>query len=824
LIEHFDLNNLNFDIDPSIVFKLGEDLVTDDFQALIELAKNSFDADSKFVNIIIETGQNSYKDSFFKDAQGSIIIEDHGFGMSIETILKSWLIISNSEKLLFKKEGKTTKLGRTPLGDKGLGRLASQRLGNNLEIITFPENKEIGYYLRIKWSDFKNKTKLSDVKIYAEEIPNTGVKGTKLIISELKDLLIWHDQEDLSALVPKLTRLISPFEIDNNFQLNLTVNGEKKDLIGVTKEITDSALIRYNIDFDKHNKAGGLLIKGIFRLKYLISNKIEQKKLYYEFIEIDSGKEFFEYLTKNNSSSYYNIQLSDSEDYFIESSQEKSIRDLDFLADETGEIAYPGFFSGEINYFDLNLSYEDQNIFNDRDKYRNLIKDISGINIYRDGFGVRNDKDWLGLSKQFTSGSSFYGLRVVNTIGYVNISARENIKLEEISSREGFRETPHYKNFFHVMKTFIDYTHEVQTLIRRELNNFLKEKNIKRNEIKDSQDAIDYVKESAKKIKNSKSQFKKINKSMTDAKSKIGRLKANLDKIENEELKKDFEKDLMIIEESTQDVEKSTNELLDDQPDTNKMEDSYNILGYRLENLQEKLIDFYYFASLGLTVEGFTHEIFTIIKNILSNSSDTKSYVTKKLDSDSVIINFLDETSSALSGLRKQISILNPTLKYVRETKSEITLNEYFEKEKSYFKIKSENKTLNLEIINIKNFKIKINLGKFIQIIDNITLNSSYWLTKAIKEKIIPSGIIYVEINSPFIIIYDNGDGISNKVQNSLFEPFITMKPKEKGRGLGLFLVKQFLESDACDIILLNERNRYGNRYKFRLDLRGVLV
>jgi PAS domain S-box-containing protein len=43
--------------------------------------------------------------------------------------------------------------------------------------------------------------------------------------------------------------------------------------------------------------------------------------------------------------------------------------------------------------------------------------------------------------------------------------------------------------------------------------------------------------------------------------------------------------------------------------------------------------------------------------------------------------------------------------------------------------------------------------------------------------------------------IYDNGNGIPEKIKNKIFEPYFTTKDKEKGTGVGLYLVKQIVES-----------------------------
>jgi len=49
------VETLQLDVHPSVVFKLGADLITDDMQALMELIKNSYDADATRVRVSIDT-------------------------------------------------------------------------------------------------------------------------------------------------------------------------------------------------------------------------------------------------------------------------------------------------------------------------------------------------------------------------------------------------------------------------------------------------------------------------------------------------------------------------------------------------------------------------------------------------------------------------------------------------------------------------------------------------------------------------------------------------------------------------------------------------
>lgn len=63
---------------------IGRDLITDDFVAVFELVKNSFDAHASNVRL------------YFDD--NKIVIADNGKGMSHDAILKRWLFLAYSAK------------------------------------------------------------------------------------------------------------------------------------------------------------------------------------------------------------------------------------------------------------------------------------------------------------------------------------------------------------------------------------------------------------------------------------------------------------------------------------------------------------------------------------------------------------------------------------------------------------------------------------------------------------------------------------------------------------------------------------------------------
>ncbi len=822
------LKDVKFDIHPSVVFKLGEDLVTDEVQALVELVKNSYDADASYASVKISTKlKNEAKDSVYKNAKGSIVIEDDGKGMTSEIIEKAWLIISNSVKGDMKKAGKTTKKGRTPLGDKGLGRLASQRLGDNIEIFTFPEKGKEGYYIGFKWTDFESKIKLSDVDITFKKLDKKNNKGTRLVISDLKHIEVWEEQKHLSKLLSKLSVLISPFFPINKFNLSINVNGEEKDLIAITKKIRDSSFTRYEIDFDKSNEVKGLSVIGKFRFSFLKSDQTREKQdLFNKYIEKDKGKAFLAHLKKKKDFSFYRIKTSNDLKWYFTSEYSKSFENIPDLLLIDGNKAYPGSFNGEIDSFNLREGYKKLDVFNSKSEYSNLIKNISGVHIYRDGFGIPVDKDWLDIGEQQVGGASFYGLRTHNTLGYISISAKENQCLQEISSREGFRDTPYYRNFYLILRDFIDFSEKLHTFIRRGVNEFLKKKeeeNIGIDEGTNVDKAVDYIKKVGKDSKKSKDMLEKTSNEINKFNKTISNIRVGLEK-NNKPSNKDLQDSLKSLEDTQKNIKNSIKEIGENLTNSDKLNSVSNVIKYELQKYEGQIEDFYQAASLGMTVEGLSHEINNIIDRFYERTDAIILYLKQKKINDLKIKVYLENAKSLLNGLRKQLTHLTPSLKYVREKREKIELNDFWKKEKEYYNERFSEKKIKLDIKNNNElFNIYMNKGKLIQIFENLIINSEYWLSQLLREKSIKEGIITIEIDNPYVYLYDNGKGIDSSVETSLFEPFVSCKRKGEGRGLGLFLVTQFLDSEGCSIQLSTERNKFKKMFKFIIDLSGVI-
>jgi signal transduction histidine kinase len=120
---------------------------------------------------------------------------------------------------------------------------------------------------------------------------------------------------------------------------------------------------------------------------------------------------------------------------------------------------------------------------------------------------------------------------------------------------------------------------------------------------------------------------------------------------------------------------------------------------------------------------------------------------------------------------------------------------------------------------------VRANRSRLIQVIDNLVRNSIYWLRRgeATGEVDRPKQID-MRLTETGFIISDSEPGVDPRYEEVLFEMFVTAKPdRDSGQGLGLFIIKQLLQLDGCDVLLLNDRNEDGRRYKFAVNL-GPLV
>jgi signal transduction histidine kinase len=183
---------MHFKFSPSILSRLGEELVPNPDQGILELVKNSYDADATICEVILK---------------------------NTEALRDSWLVLGKSKKA----SRSLTRLKRIPVGDKGLGRLAALRQGTQVKIFTRPkEQPNVEYSLEINWEDFDRVDFVEDVILEVDRGETIKDHGTEIIVDNLKARF---GRKETKRLARELLLLADPFSTAISFRPKLIASG-----------------------------------------------------------------------------------------------------------------------------------------------------------------------------------------------------------------------------------------------------------------------------------------------------------------------------------------------------------------------------------------------------------------------------------------------------------------------------------------------------------------------------------------------------------------------------------------------------------------------
>jgi signal transduction histidine kinase len=177
---------VNFTVDTHLFRELGELLVGRDSTALIELIKNSYDADATQVVVL---GQH-----LSDPERGLIVITDNGTGMTPGQFERGFLRVAS--RLKDDGERRSSRLKRRYTGAKGIGRLAAHKLAKLLEVKSIPsvnpEDERKGVEAKIDWDAIEKFETLDEiggsnaVMVEHDPVSNAAESGTVLRLSRLR--------------------------------------------------------------------------------------------------------------------------------------------------------------------------------------------------------------------------------------------------------------------------------------------------------------------------------------------------------------------------------------------------------------------------------------------------------------------------------------------------------------------------------------------------------------------------------------------------------------------------------------------------------------
>ncbi|WKC44096.1 sensor histidine kinase [Pseudomonas veronii] len=403
-----------------IMKTLGEELISNDTVAIIELVKNAYDADAKDVLIKF--------DDDLEEGKGFIEVIDNGVGMDINTIRNAWMEPATPTK---KKDKSSPNGSRRVLGEKGVGRFAASRLANSLELISRKSASSNEVYAFFDWTQFDDEEKfLDEIKIETsvrapeEILPNDffdlkgPAQGTILRMGGLRNS--WDEMAFL-ALQRGLSRLVSPFSDIDGFKIRISAPSTYGKF---SKNIEPPQSIKY----PHYTVSGKINADGSFKLIYTVVAEGNPIPLTGRLVSTPDGR--WELLGESN--------LPDEEN---------------FRAPECGPLDI------ELRIWDRDdLGNIVQMIKSSISNVRKDLDSFAGVNIYRDGFRVlpygEPNNDWLRLDLRRVQNPT---LRLSNNqiFGYVQITADGNPELKDQSNREGLRESQAYYDLREIMITIL---------------------------------------------------------------------------------------------------------------------------------------------------------------------------------------------------------------------------------------------------------------------------------------------------------------------------------------------------------------------------------
>lgn len=439
---------LHFEPYARLLTMLGEQLIKDEKTALVELIRNSYDADASRVTVNFE----GFGEDWSVTEKSRIIITDDGCGMTRDIIKNAWMNPASPNKLKQKKvQPRTSIKKRTMVGEKGIGRFAIFKLGMCVNVTTRAIDFDKELKLVMDFSSYTNEFTTSQrgqenlpflkdlTATLTEEQPavfnDNGdmAHGTRLEISHLKikkwtQTIYEEIERDVSRLQPIFSLATGhSTSAKDDFIVSFKRNGK----IVETKNENDIATLRNLLE----DKAVLRVEDGIY----------------------DTDRKIFSFRLGG-----YGQDGVVKEKAFKELRQYS--RDRFSVKKNNGE-RYPecGNFRFSFYAFDLRADRDDV----ETSRYFLKPEDVKivkehRIYLYRDGMRVfpygDSDDDWLQVDVlRGTSAASAY-LSNDQVVGCVEITQMGNPDLRDKTSREGLvSEGAAVRDFIDAIQMFLQY-------------------------------------------------------------------------------------------------------------------------------------------------------------------------------------------------------------------------------------------------------------------------------------------------------------------------------------------------------------------------------
>ncbi|MHA2854257.1 sensor histidine kinase [Paenibacillus lautus] len=794
------MKKLKFRTNSRHISQLGRELVTDFVTALVELIKNSYDADAYGVRIIIDKPNTP---------ESKIILIDTGSGMTQEDFENKWMVIGTNNKVTEPLSPK----GRKKAGKKGIGRFSVERIAEKVSVYSFSDQEE-PFKVEINWNQFedinidavhqrigilKNHEDSSAAKficsqleyfILSDKVQDLDKKNVLSLLGSTKidypmiykkDVLriiseeivpILKKYENIEQLVEDVENPLERISIESDANAFSLINDVYQNY-GLPSPQTGIVLVMEGLrdhwkqkDIDKLQKELRLLVapdlieEDPFRIELIAPEfKIEEIVLVNEILNLNFAKINAEIC---NSARKLNIIYKDKDgkEEFID----ETFKEPYLCGDVEVELYF--FLRESSKLSNVNAGYN----FNFA---KQVLDTYCGIKLYRDSFRVKPygdiGNDWLLLDQRKVKDTHGYLVGNNQVIGIVRIGDLKNPLLIDATNREGIIENEAYEQ----LRDFITRCTNLISDVRRKT--YLEEQEKKR-ELEKKKLNIDQQFNDVKKNYQDNQFIKKIEEAMLASNNKEA--PGKLDNLVKAFIE-DSEKKMADLEKIQTDYDQHYNDI------KNMYENKINFQESEL-NLYKNL------ASLGMLTGSFGHETSDIVSRIQASLYLVDLFLDKQDIDKEKINNALRIVKSDFSRIYSYSNlIVNFLRKRKRETNLEVSVGDVLAEVCGLYEVivKSFNVTLQYSIEQKTTYLMK-------QIdLESIIINMITNAFEQVKGK--PSRVIKINISQGLshinLVFEDSGDGVPKGKEKDIFRPFETSK--EEGIGLGLNIVKDIVEN-----------------------------
>lgn len=452
-----------FNVDAYTARLIGRENVSKLDGAVIELVKNTYDADADVCIL------------YYDAASDTLYLADNGVGMTLDVIKRHWMTIGRSTK----KSSYITDLGRIQTGAKGIGRFALDRIADRCTMLTGTADSEKKIMWSVDWSEFLGDLNITEVNaevedtdisfdVFMDECANKEVvklirdkwkrQGTIFKMNSLHEQwdekLIKNIRENLSSLIP--------YELSEVYRIYCFDNAST----------TKDAEVFSNIDAFTYD----------YKIEFEVGKKDNSQEVVYKIWrdEFEFGADEERILRESG--------LSEEKMYFHGNPVVRECLFRKIIANVSdAEIDALGTFGGVLYFSKIQTTKSDRERFYQKDiSGRTDVRDtFGGIKIYRDSFRVRpygDPKsyafDWLQLARRKTASPAGVGSEkglwrtsADQMLGSVFIS-RMNVALPDQSNREGIVETREFRLLKEFLEKMIGLLEQDRQYICRKLNSY----------------------------------------------------------------------------------------------------------------------------------------------------------------------------------------------------------------------------------------------------------------------------------------------------------------------------------------------------------------